>query len=319
MTTKISQVEAEELARKLLALIMMKDESQVITLVGIPRGGLVAAYLMKCQRFAGQTINVRSAADYDRALMVADSEQGPVYLVDDITVTGETLKRVSGDFQLSGYLSLLLKRGNEAGLPEPFHHADRVAEDEWVEFPWEANENSGKPEDAVRRLIEYLGDDPTREGVLDTPARVLRFYDELREGREPFNGTVFGSEADDLTIVAHVPFASLCEHHMLPYAGTMSVGYIPNGRVPGLSKIPRSIAMLSSGLTIQENLTREVGRLIGRMAGTESTAVVSRAIHSCVTMRGARVPGTEMVSSAMQGRFRNDSDLRSEFLSIIGG
>ena len=315
MTFSISQSEAERMALQLNTF----TEGERTTLVGIPRGGLAVAYLMKAQRLPNRTIEIRSLDDWNSTAQLTDFGRGSVYLVDDITVTGETLKRSSEGISFNGYLTMYLKRGSERGLPANLYHASSVPRDEWVTFPWETREREGKPEDAVRRLIEYLGDDPLREGLLETPRRVLSFYAELREAGKSFEATVFESQVEDLTVVRGVPFASLCEHHMLPYAGTMDVGYIPHGKVLGLSKIPRAITMLASGLTIQEGLTAQVNDLIQKIAGVESVGVVSRAVHTCVTMRGPRAPGTEMISSAMQGRFRSDYDLRSEFLSIIGG
>jgi GTP cyclohydrolase I len=319
MGYKMKQQEASEFARELLD--MLPDGS--CTLVGIPRGGLATAYLMATHRKPDTTIRVRSVDDWTHDQMTEDLGCGePVVLVDDIAVTGETLLRTRDQIRKAAgfthYAVLVLKPGNEAGLPTPLVNATRVPQEDWVEFPWESREVGGKPEDAVRRLIEYLGDDPTREGLEDTPRRVLGFLDELRERRtEPVVVTVFPTEVDDLTVVSGVPFDSLCEHHMLPYSGVMHVGYIPNGQVLGLSKIPRGIAAIAAGLTIQEGLTHEVGRFVARVAGTESVAVVSTATHTCVTMRGPRVPGTEMVSSSMQGRFRADADLRAEFMSIV--
>lgn len=289
------------------------------TLVGIPRGGLAAAYLVASKRQVGQTILVRSA-DEPRWLPLPD--QGTV-LIDDLVATGSTLVQEAErlDQRIDAFAALVHKRiGDLPFQGQRLITGHSVPGDEWVEFPWESREQGGTPLDAVRRLIEYLGDDPTRDGLVGTPERVLRFYDELRAQREmDWNVTCFETTVDDLTIATGIPFASLCEHHMLPYEGTFAVGYLPEGEVLGLSKIPRAIQTLSAGLSIQEGLTAAVAEMVQKMTSTDDVAVISEAVHTCVTMRGPRSPGTRMVSSSMHGQFRKNQDLRNEFLAIARG
>lgn len=293
------------------------------TLIGVPRGGLVAAYAIASKRFPDQGIHVRSIDALSDDQLLADAAISDVYLVDDIFVTGGTIKRELEKRDASlfhGVLVLGFKQGAEREMPTNMKATYRWKQDEWVVFPWEYRELDGKPYDSVQRLIEYLGDDPTRPGLVDTPRRVLGYLDELKARRNAeVTATVFEMEQyDDLVVVRNIPFSSLCEHHMLPYHGTVDVGYLSSGTVLGLSKIPRAVDVIASGLTIQEGLTTMLAHAVSDMSKSEDIAVVSRATHTCVTMRGPRAPGTEMVASTMLGKFREGS-LRAEFLSLIGG
>lgn len=171
---------------------------------------------------------------------------------------------------------------------------------------------------AVRCLLRFLGRDPDDEHVKDTPRRVLALYRELLDqGQVEINGTTFASEADDLVVVKDIPLHSLCEHHMLPYSGVAHIGYIPNGRVLGLSKFARTVAKVASGLTVQETVTRNIALAISDMAPSEDVAVITEASHSCMILRGAKAFGTSTSASSMLGVFRTDVALRAEFLNLI--
>jgi GTP cyclohydrolase IA len=173
--------------------------------------------------------------------------------------------------------------------------------------------------DAVRELISYLGDDPERDELRDTPRRVVDFYDELRTGPDPFTATTFPSHGfGDLVVVRDIPLFSLCEHHMLPWFGRATVGYIPNGRLLGLSKLPRIVYEIQSHLTTQESVTHQVAEAVTAATHSDAVAVTTIAVHSCVTVRGAKAHGSSTVASAMFGQFRTNMALRSEFLQLIG-
>ena len=176
-------------------------------------------------------------------------------------------------------------------------------------------------EEAVRVLIRYLGDDPTRPGLVETPARVLRMFDEIREAGKVDNvlTTFESSTAKDLVIVRNIPLYSLCEHHMMPYYGDASVAYIPEGQVLGLSKIARLVDKHASGLTIQEELSSVIAHSVQEAAKCKSVAVVTRATHMCMVMRGVKAHNSSTVASAMLGEFRNNPTLRMEFMSLKEG
>lgn len=170
---------------------------------------------------------------------------------------------------------------------------------------------------AVRTLILYLGDDPTRDGLVETPRRFLAFLDELKEfTQEDVSLTAFESVCDDLVIEHDIAFSSLCEHHMLPYFGRAQVGYLPTGKVIGASKIARIVYKFAAGLTIQEHLTHDVAHHLQTAAGLASVAVTTKAQHMCMEMRGVYAHGASLSYSAMLGEFRTSPVLRAEFLAL---
>lgn len=320
LTLSISEVDrtCEQLASRFV--------SETTTLVGIPRGGITAAYAIASKRRPDQKIVVRSLDDWPQSQADIDLRIGDVFLCDDIADSGRTLQQARetlaarGVYQPHiGNVTLGYKEHADGTTDHRLSHTvHRWSSDQWVVFPWE-NEGgqSAGPLDSVRRLIEYVGDNPERPGLQETPRRVLAFYDELKERREAeFEVTTFETSIDDIVVVKDIPFSSLCEHHMLPYHGTMSAAYLADGTVLGLSKIPRAVTAVAAGLTMQEGVTAQVAKAIQDMAKTEDVAVVSRAIHTCVTMRGPKTPGTEMMASSMHGKFR-DSDMRAEFFGLI--
>ena len=178
-------------------------------------------------------------------------------------------------------------------------------------------------ERAVRTILGEIGEDPERPGLVGTPGRIERMYAELTAGygtdpAEVLNDAVFAVDYSEMVVVKDIPFHSLCEHHLLPFAGTASVAYIPAGRVIGLSKIPRIVDMYARRLQIQERLTAEVAQCIWEHLEPKGVAVVIEASHACMTARGVRTPGVNMVTSRVMGLFRRDSKSREEVLKLMG-
>lgn len=186
---------------------------------------------------------------------------------------------------------------------------------------WERTWEQIPPAEAVRCLIAYAGYDPTEEQFADTPRRVLALYAELRERRESeVYLTLFESKYDDLMVVRGIPMFSLCAHHLLPFFGEAHVGYVPNGKkILGLSKAARIVQQRSAGLCVQEELARQIASDVSEGTGTENVAVILKAVHTCMLVRGPKAYGADTVTSAMLGAFRNSDRLRSEFLSMVGG
>jgi GTP cyclohydrolase I len=185
---------------------------------------------------------------------------------------------------------------------------------------------AGEPatEEAVRTILLGIGEDPTREGLERTPLRVAKMYAELTAGYhvDPaaiINGAIFHVDYDEMVIVRDIHFYSLCEHHMLPFYGHAHVAYIPNGKVIGLSKIPRIVEMFARRLQVQERLTVEIADFLNTALEPRGVAVVARGIHMCSVMRGVRTENSSMITSAMRGRFKTDSKTRAEFLGLITG
>lgn len=180
----------------------------------------------------------------------------------------------------------------------------------------------GPVEAAVREILREIGEDPDRDGLRGTPGRVHRLYQELTAGYhvDParlLNGAVFDVGYSEMVVVKEIPFHSLCEHHLLPFFGTAAVAYIPDGRVIGLSKIPRIVEMYARRLQVQERLTQQVADLLMEQLRPEGVGVVIEATHLCAVMRGVRKPGTVMTTSAVLGIFRRNEKTRAELFSHL--
>jgi GTP cyclohydrolase I len=175
---------------------------------------------------------------------------------------------------------------------------------------------------AIATLLQAIGEDSEREGLVNTPDRVARMYSELLEGywMDPdtlLNGALFDEEYDEMVVVRDIEFYSLCEHHILPFLGRAHVAYFPRGRVVGLSKVPRIVDMYARRLQVQERMTRQIAEFIHELLNPFGVAVVIEGLHLCATMRGVKKHDARMTTSAMLGAFRNSLATRQEFLNII--
>jgi GTP cyclohydrolase IA len=186
-----------------------------------------------------------------------------------------------------------------------------------------SNINRAQIEEAIRLILEAVGEDPNREGLLDTPKRVAKMYEEVFSGltidpKEYFE-TIFSEDHEELVLVKDIPFYSMCEHHLVPFHGIAHVAYIPsNGRVAGLSKLARAVEAVSRRPQLQERITSTVAETIMETLEPHGVMVVVEAEHMCMTMRGVKKPGAKTVTSAARGLFATDSDARREVLSYIG-
>ena len=183
--------------------------------------------------------------------------------------------------------------------------------------------DTGRIAAAVREIIDAIGEDPQREGLAGTPRRIADMYAELFAGlcqdpREVLGGG-FKETKEDVVILRDIPFYSLCEHHFLPFYGSAHVGYIPNGRLVGISKIARALDILAKRPQVQERLTRQMADAILEALDADGVAVVLRAEHLCLSMRGARKPGSRVVTSAVRGSFVKGSVSQGEFLALVHG
>jgi len=178
-------------------------------------------------------------------------------------------------------------------------------------------------ERAVREILAAIGEDPDREGLLETPARVARMYaemfDGLRQDPRVHLRKAFLEKYDELVLVRDISFHSVCEHHLLPFMGRAHIGYLPNGRVLGLSKLARVVEAVSHRPQVQERMTEQIADLLADDLGAKGVAVVVEATHTCMTIRGVRKPGSLCVTSAMKGLFRANVSSRAEVLSLIYG
>ena len=177
-------------------------------------------------------------------------------------------------------------------------------------------------ETAVGEILESVGEDPQREGLLRTPLRVAKAYEELLSGYrtdpiELLNDAIFQVSYDEMVIVRDIEFYSMCEHHMLPFLGRAHVAYLPNGKVIGLSKLPRIVDMFARRLQVQERMTRQIADLVDELLHPKGVAVVIEGLHLCSVMRGVKKHDARMTTSAMVGAFRTNLPTRQEFLDNI--
>jgi len=177
-------------------------------------------------------------------------------------------------------------------------------------------------EGIVERMLEAIGEDPQREGLLRTPHRVAKAFEFLTSGytkdiKKELNGAVFSEKYSEMVIVKDIDFFSMCEHHMLPFYGRAHVAYIPNGKIIGLSKLPRIVDVFSRRLQVQERLTQQIADTLFAALNPEGVAVVMEAHHMCMIMRGVEKQNSVATTSAMLGAFRDDVKTRHEFLSLI--
>lgn len=248
-----------------------------------------------------------------------------ILIVDDIVDSGATMTRFINKYPNAVYFSLFISktfndRWHKSSIDLPHHVIMGWAEiaEGWITFPWENAEVSG-PEDSVIRLLESIGEDPKRDGLRETPARVVRSLREMTVGYQQsakeILSKVFDESHDEVVILKDIPFTSLCEHHLLPFTGTVDIGYIP-GKLVGLSKLARLVDCFSQRLQLQERLTRQIAEAIDQHLEAKGTAVVVKARHGCMSCRGVRKPGSEMVTSAMLKVFRDNPTARAEFLHL---
>lgn len=275
-----------------------RHNGHVRNVYGVPRGGLLPAALV------ARELDVR----------LVSSPGANTLVVDDLVDSGVTLSRFL-DAELSA--DALFRKSTSPSQIAP--HAE--LRDGWLVFPWEEQDTSG-PTDAVMRLLEYVGEDPARPGLVDTPGRVTQALAEMTSGYgvdvADLLSRTFVERCDEMVLVNGIDFTSLCEHHLLPFVGTVTVGYIPDGYVVGLSKLARLVDAYARRLQVQERMTVQIAEAIQQHVRPLGVGVVVEAHHSCMGCRGVRKPGARMLTSSMLGALRDKSEARAEFLALAG-
>lgn len=184
-----------------------------------------------------------------------------------------------------------------------------------------ANENAALIEGHIREILRLIGEDPDREGLVETPKRVRKMYEEIFAGYEvdprEVLGVTFDERHEELVVVKNIVYYSQCEHHMAPFFGEVHIGYIPSGRIAGLSKFARLVEAVARRLQVQERITSQIADVFEEVLEPHGTMVVVEGEHLCMCARGVKKPGAKTVTSAVRGRFRTDAALRAEFLSLI--
>ncbi len=183
-------------------------------------------------------------------------------------------------------------------------------------------ENYSKIKEITKSLLQEIGEDPNREGLIKTPARVAKAWDFFSQGykadiQEIVNDAIFDEDCSEMVVVRDIEFFSMCEHHMIPFFGRCHVGYLPNNKIIGLSKIPRIVDAFSQRLQVQERLTTQVAETLMGILDPKGVGVVMEGRHLCMQMRGVEKQNSLATTSAMLGQFRKSAETRSEFLSII--
>ncbi len=209
-------------------------------------------------------------------------------------------------------------------VPDGELFAGSVAgEEEEIQVAPSAKVDFGRIEQAVREILAAVGEDPDREGLRDTPARVARMYAELFRGLHADPRAhlqkFFTEKYDEIVLVRDISFESICEHHLMPFMGKAHVAYLPDGRVIGLSKLARVVEGIARRPQVQERMTETIARLLMEELQAKGVGVVIEAVHTCMTVRGVRKPGSVCVTSAMKGAFRSNPSTRAEVMTLIYG
>lgn len=283
---------AQDLAESIERLALSKF-NQHPRIYGVPRGGIYVALLIKELSTSRLTSHLVDAP-----------EQANVF-VDDLIDSGATREAYAKKFPRVPFLTL---------IPE----ADPVVN--WYVFPWERMVAEQGPEENVRRIIQYIGDDPKRSGLIETPERVVKSWRELFSGYNQNAKEIlktFDEPCDEMVVLKDIEFYSTCEHHMLPFTGTASIGYVANGRVVGISKLARLLEMYARRLQIQERIGQQITDTLMDVLKPKGAACILRARHFCMTCRGVGKQDSIMCTSSLRGVFTKP-EVRAEFLQLAG-
>lgn len=281
---------------------------------GIPTGGAVVAGIM-----GGLTTALKVIEKEEE---LGDIDISKVCIIDDLIDSGKTLL----PYLNAGHYCATLYGKRHSPVDEGYAgviYPTMKIFDCWLHFPWEPDsDGAAGPEDAVVRLLEYMGEDPTREGLLETPKRVIKSYNELFSGygKKPEDVLkVFENEHyNQIVLSRDIQVFSMCEHHMLPFVGKAHVAYIPNGKdVIGLSKLSRLVDLYARRLQIQERLTEQIATTLMNILKPQAAACIIEAQHFCMCMRGVNKQDSTMVTSSVKGKFFEDARARAELMELI--
>lgn len=265
----------------------------------VPRGGIPAAYA------------VQGAYGKSRFVIVDDPRSAQVF-IDDIVDSGETKKTYLEKYPGKKFFALIDKTVS---------HAFEYLKDEWIVFPWEGD-TTGSVETNITRLLQFIGEDPTREGLLETPKRVVKAWEEWARGYRMQPADVLktftdGADGvDEMVIQRNIPFYSHCEHHLAPFFGTITIAYVPDKRIVGLSKLARLAYVFARRLQVQERLTNQIADALLEHLNPKGVGVVVKARHLCMESRGVDKQGCETVTSALRGVLKDKPEARAEFMDL---
>jgi GTP cyclohydrolase I len=295
-----------------LASQIRKSDFHFKNIYGIPRGGVLVA--------------LELAHHLD--LPLTEKPDDFTLIVDDLIDSGETLREVVIEHTTPNWDALKPKTEviyNCAVLYSKPHSPkvkfvhEHLKENAWIEFFYENTETDIQSN--ITRILEFIGENPNREGLIDTPKRVVKMYEEIFGGykmnEEVLYKATFESDIDEMVLIKDIPFFSYCEHHMVPIFGKVHIAYIPKGKVLGLSKFSRLVDIYARRLQIQEQLTCQIAESIEKHLSPLGIGVIIEARHLCTEMRGIKKHNNTTVTSVTKGVFRDKKETREEFLNLI--
>lgn len=297
---------AEKLTQTILTDFPCLRKQTNVKVYGVPTGGYHVAHLIVAELRRRRPKGQHDSIEITNNLKEAD------IVVDDLVDSGATHDRVLAEWRL-----------HSEGAFFPFFclinkQADKISD--WIVFPWEKSSESSIT-DNITRILQYIGEDVTREGLRDTPKRVAKAYGELfcgyNQKPEDFMTTFDAEACDEMVLLRNIEFTSFCEHHMLPFMGFAHVAYIPNKRVIGISKLARLVDMYAKRLQIQERIGTQITLALDQYLLPVGSACVIQSKHTCMTCRGVGKQNSEMVTSSLSGVFLRKPEARAEFMSLI--
>lgn len=300
MATVLTTADVFRRASKLVPLIRIAlTVKDTVKLYAIPRGGIPAMYAI---------LGMAEPLVLSRLRVTEDPSEADIF-IDDIIDSGETMRRYSDEYPGRPFYALVDKTSGEDSTLG------------WVVFPWEGMQENGLESNVVR-LLQYIGEDPAREGLLETPMRVAAAWSEWCSGYAVDPKHVLKSfedgaaNYDEMVLVKDIPFYSHCEHHLAPFFGTASVAYIPQGRIVGLSKLSRLVDVFARRLQVQERLTAQIVDALVEGLAPKGAGVLIKARHLCMESRGIQQQGHTTLTCALRGAMKDDAKARNEFLDL---
>jgi len=287
---------------------------------GVPRGGMALATALAA-KFGLPLVDILHESGQVDMFIGPDGVLDPkdVLVVDDIIDSGTTRQK----FPKSTFIALFEKPGAEYDVDEQIM-PDTITlhcDDAWIHFFWEGEEEADSIKENVTRIMQYIGEDVRREGLVETPDRVVRSWEQLYGGYRVDPASVFKTfeegASDQIVVLKDIEFYSMCEHHMLPFVGKAHIAYIPNGKVIGVSKLARLLDVFARRLQIQERLGEQITDALMEHLEPLGAACVIEAQHMCMQSRGVMKQNSVMKTSSMTGVFRKDAAARAEFFQLI--
>jgi len=285
-----------------LIVVQLTKHCEEFILYPIPRGGIAAAYAVKACLVSGFGVNAR----------VADTPEEANIIIDDLVDSGRTQQHMQKLYPDKPFFSLFVKKHMDIG-------------DQWLIFPWEvAGEDHDKSGDDIAvRLLQFIGENPERGGLEETPKRFIKAWQHHTSGYNMDISKILktfkdgADNVDEMVLVRDIPVYSHCEHHLAPFFGVAHIAYIPKGKIVGLSKLSRLTDAFALRLQVQERLTNQIADAILKHLEPLGVAVVIECRHMCMESRGIQRQGSATITSAMRGAFRDDPKARAEFFGLV--